>query len=326
MRRVLAAMWVVVFLVMGAMLTAGPVAGGAGQTFHVTSPDLCGGTGTFEQAVKDANASSGKDTIEFDAGLRVDASSCGRLHQGPGQYPIVATQAVDVVGNGARIEGNQVWIDASGATNPVTACPLSSAGHVWAAQSKGFIAVGELGKDNSGVDVSISGLDFDNLPSLAAAYENASLTLADSQAKRINSFNNDCHLTAIAGTTGADITLRNVGISDSHAPGVGSGENDILGLIEGVDGDLVARLGDDLHGQEVGGADEAGHEAARRLEQQEQAEQARPAADEAQPGEGVGRRAREEDAEDRRGDGDDGAVEHIVVIDARRTGDHGLYK
>ncbi len=239
MRRVLAAMWVVVFLVMGAMLTAGPVAGGAGQTFHVTSPDLCGGTGTFEQAVKDANASSGKDTIEFDAGLRVDASSCGRLHQGPGQYPIVATQAVDVVGNGARIEGNQVWIDASGATNPVTACPLSSAGHVWAAQSKGFIAVGELGKDNSGVDVSISGLDFDNLPSLAAAYENASLTLADSQAKRINSFNNDCHLTAIAGTTGADITLRNVGISDSHAPGVGSGENDILGLIEGVDGDLV---------------------------------------------------------------------------------------
>lgn len=89
---------------------------------------------------------------------------------------------------------------------------------------------------------------------MVAAYENSSLAVTDVKAGRINSFNNDCRRTAIAGITGADITLRNVQISDSHAPGVGTGESDILGLIEGVDGELVmdrVTLDSNVQGQAV---------------------------------------------------------------------------
>ena len=43
--------------------------GPAGTTYTVTSPSLCGGPGTFEQALKDANANPGTDTISFTPGF-----------------------------------------------------------------------------------------------------------------------------------------------------------------------------------------------------------------------------------------------------------------
>lgn len=173
-----------------------------GATLAVTSPSLCGGAGTFEQAVKDANTAPGKDTIEFTAGLEVDASSCAKLHPGPDDYPIVVTEALDIVGKGAQIQGNQVWIDAGGAINPVTKCPPTSCRAHRQSQSKGFLSAGTVGQGNSGVDVSVSGLSFDSLPTLFAAQQDASLTVTDVKASRINSFNGDCHRSAIAGFTG----------------------------------------------------------------------------------------------------------------------------
>ena len=59
------------FLVVGLF----PVPAGA-TAYTVTSTSLCGGAGTFEQALKDANANPGADTISFTPGLVVDASSC----------------------------------------------------------------------------------------------------------------------------------------------------------------------------------------------------------------------------------------------------------
>ena len=39
------------------------------STYTVTSTSLCGGAGTFEQALKDANANPGTDTISFTPGF-----------------------------------------------------------------------------------------------------------------------------------------------------------------------------------------------------------------------------------------------------------------
>jgi len=52
------------FLVVGLF----PVPAGA-TTYTVTSTSLCGGAGTFEQALKDANANPGTDTISFTPGF-----------------------------------------------------------------------------------------------------------------------------------------------------------------------------------------------------------------------------------------------------------------
>ncbi|MFM2437319.1 MAG: hypothetical protein RLZ55_125, partial [Actinomycetota bacterium] len=240
-------------------LAAVPAHAAGGQTFTVTSTSMCGGAGTFEQAVKDANANPGKDTIEFTPGLSVDVSICATLHAGVEEFPVRATDAVDIIGNGAKVLGNQWWVNANGHVNDINSCPsaLGSDAH-WISLSKGFLALGEYGKDNSAVQVGLRGLSFDNVPELFAAYEQSSLTVSDVQAIHINSFNSSCSRPAIEAFTGADVTLRDVQISESSAPGIGRTEFDIKGLVTGFGGDLVMDrvfLGDNLQGRAVGWGD-----------------------------------------------------------------------
>ena len=227
----------------------------APQTFTVTSPALCGGAGTFEQAVKDANANPGQDTIEFTAGLQVSASPCATLYNGPEQFPIAATESVDILGNGAKVVGDQMWLDQSGQLNNTLLCPraIGSNSH-WLALSKGFMAVGVFGQDNSGVNVAVQSLNFDNLPELVAAYEKSAFSLNSSTATNINSFNENCDRPAIQGFPGADVTLTDVQIDHSYAPGMGTGDADVDGLISGADGDLVMErvfLGENGQGRAV---------------------------------------------------------------------------
>ena len=72
--------------------------GPAGTTYTVTSPSLCGGAGTFEQALKDANANPGTDTITFTPGLVVDAYTCTTAAPRPFPFATSATESVDIVG------------------------------------------------------------------------------------------------------------------------------------------------------------------------------------------------------------------------------------
>lgn len=237
----------------GGLLAAPPAQANGGQTFDVTSPSMCGGAGTFEQAVKDANASPGTDTIQFAAGLTVSASPCATT-AGPEQFPIQASEAVDIVGNGATIVGDMYWVDFAGRVNNFLLCPSRTANSHWIQKSTGFLAAGVSGHDNTGVAVSVSGLSFDGLPEIAVAYENASLTLADSSATNIMSFNEDCTRGAISGFAGADVTLRNVRITESYAPGMDTGEGGTGALISGVNGDLVLDgvfLGNNWQGRAV---------------------------------------------------------------------------
>lgn len=220
-----------------AALAAGP-AYAVGQTFTVTSPALCGGAGTFQQAVKDANASPGKDTIVFTAGLTASASPCATI-AGPDQFPIKATESVDIVGNGAKVVGDMTWVDFAGRVNNFLLCPASTAGMNWIQKSTGFLDVGEFGQDNSAVAVSVAGLSFDNLPELFQAYEKASLTLEDSTATNTMAFNELCDRPAIEGWAGANITLRNVSITESYAPRMSTDEGSTDALIRGGGGNLV---------------------------------------------------------------------------------------
>ncbi|MDQ1249812.1 MAG: Fibronectin type protein [Actinomycetota bacterium] len=221
-----------------AVALGAPPAFAAGQTFTVTSPALCGGAGTFQQAVKDANASPGKDTIVFTAGMTAGTSSCASI-QSAEEFLIVATEAVDIVGNGAKIVGPMYWVDPQGRVNNFQQCPVRTAGSNWLQKAKGVLAIGEFGQDNTGVDVTMSGLSFDNLPELFQAYEKASFTLADSSATNIMSFNEQCERGAIEGWNGANITLRNVSITESYAPGMSTDEGSRDALISGSGGNLV---------------------------------------------------------------------------------------
>ncbi len=225
-------------LAAGLLGFAVPAHAGGGQTFTVTDASLCGGAGTFEQAVLDANASPGQDVIAFTAGLVVDVQTCAVAHPGADQFPIVATEAVDIVGNKAQVMGNQFWLDPGGNVNNAAACPVSANG-VWMSPSTGFLGVGTAGQDNSSVTVSVAGLSFDNLPTLFAVNDNASLTLADSAAEDTNSFNGQCNTPAIAAGPDANVTLRDAAISHSHAVGIPTGQSDFAGLITGRGGDLV---------------------------------------------------------------------------------------
>jgi len=217
-------------LIIGGMQTAGAT------TYTVTSRYLCGGAGTFEQAIKDANANPGTDTIVFTAGLSVDVVSCTAIGHVDPLYPfsISATESVDIIGNGAKINGGQVWINQNGQVNDPNVCPgaLGSVAY-WAAMSRGFLEVGTYGIDNPGLAVSVTGLNFDNLPMLVKVEKNATFTMTDSTASNINNFLENCDRSTLFADEGAGITLRRVMIHHSNMPGARVSETDLDAMIMG---------------------------------------------------------------------------------------------
>ncbi len=89
--------------------------------------------------------------------IGASAAPCA-THAGPDLFPIDATESVDIIGNGAKIFGDQSWIDFEGRVNNTLLCPDHTAGSHWIEKSTGFMSVGTFGQDNSAVDVSVSGL------------------------------------------------------------------------------------------------------------------------------------------------------------------------
>jgi hypothetical protein len=214
-----------------------PVPAGA-TTYTVTSTSLCGGAGTFEQALKDANANPGTDTISFTPGLVVDASSCTTPGLRPFPYATFATESVNIVGNGATVEGNQLHIyRGNGQINLPNTCPTNENSIIIRA-TFGFIQIGTYQADNSAVAVDIAGLKFHNMPTLAKVEQNASLTMTDSSASEIMDFNGTCNRAAILGEQGANVTLTRTQIFNSTMPNAMLGENGVTAIIEG-NGNLV---------------------------------------------------------------------------------------
>ena len=83
-------------------------------TYTVTETDLCGGSGSFRTLLAQANAHPGPDTIEFTPGLRVAAWTCNALAPPIFGYPLTATDSVEIIGNGATIAGDQIYLNSAG--------------------------------------------------------------------------------------------------------------------------------------------------------------------------------------------------------------------
>ena len=169
------------------------------------------------QALADANANPGPDTIAFDAGLQVEAWTCNSLVASIHGYPLMATDAVDIVGNGATVVGGQVFVSASGQVNDPNTCPSRTAGTRAASISVGLLEVGDFDVDNTGVTVTVTDLDFSGMPSLFLVEKNASLSLSDSKVDKTLSFNESCTRPPIESRDG-DVTLARVRFTDSSTP------------------------------------------------------------------------------------------------------------
>ena len=205
----------------GAMLTAGSVvvdvAPAGAATYTVTSTSLCGGAGTFMEAIDLANANPGTDTIEFTPGLNVEAWTCNALAPPIHGYPLRATQSVDIDGKGATITGGQIYLNAAGQVNDPNQCPSGPAPIKTVSPSVGLLEVGTFGANNSAISVKARDLNFSGMPSLFLVEKNASLSLTDSKADKTLSFNDDCSRSPIQSTDG-NVTLTGVLFTDSSAP------------------------------------------------------------------------------------------------------------
>ena len=201
-----------------AALVGGAMAPAGASTFSVTSPYMCGGDGSFQKALADANANPGTDTIEFASGLQVQAWTCNTLLPGPIQgFPFTATESVTIVGNGATMVGGQVMVGPGGRVNDPNSCPQRSAGVNVASKSVGFLEIGTFNVDNSAVSVSVDDLNFSGMPTLFLVEKNATLSLRDSKAEQTMSFNYDCSRPPIQSTEG-NVNLTRVTFTDSSAP------------------------------------------------------------------------------------------------------------
>jgi hypothetical protein len=190
--------------VASAILATAPLA--AAETYQVTSTS-CTGPGSIVAAMDDANANPGADIISFTPGLVVDAVGCPNQQTSETDFIVRATDAVTIEGHGAKILGAVAWLTPDGINTAGTACntPVDLVVEL----SPGFIAVGEFGQDNSGIDVTVSDLDLEGLSSVAFVNNQASLTIEDAKIQKIYSYWGACTLSAVNVRTAASFTANN---------------------------------------------------------------------------------------------------------------------
>ena len=204
-------------LMLGAMQTA------AAATFAVTSSNCLVVPGGYDWAVQQANATPGKDTIDIQVPV-IDVDICVHPHSAePWLTPI--TESVEIVGHGAWADSQVTWFNQDGKKNSLGHCPSNITKDLFADVGAGLLEVGQYGKNNTGIEVTVTGLNMRNLVNVAVVRENAKLIIQDAEIKDIFSvwFNSSCMRPAIGADQGADVTLintkfRNIDIPSSSIP------------------------------------------------------------------------------------------------------------
>lgn len=181
-------------------------------TFEVTEADCMASPGGWKWAVEQANANPGRDTIQ----IRKDFSPGNCPRHIAEQYPdFHVTESVDIVGNGFYVLDDPMWIDANGQVNPLGSCPNSSFDTL-ISDGSGFIDIGQRNTDNTGVEVTINGLNMRNLYGVAIVRKGAKLTIENAYIHDIYSVFNFglCITPIIEAQEKVDLTLRNVKFSE----------------------------------------------------------------------------------------------------------------
>jgi hypothetical protein len=206
-------------------------------TYTVTSTS-CTGPGSLLQAIADANANPGADTITFTPGLVIRADMCPPDSQTqPSRYYIgEVTESVVFEGRGARLVGALGWINSSGVLQPITVCPRSDLGTVVIAETPGFLRVGRYQQDNSAISVTIRDMSFEQLSSFVRVNDKASLVVDNTHLLNIWDNHMGCGRPVIR--MGID---GNLAVRSSTFKGLvnfGSSNNGYVwtGGIEGIDG------------------------------------------------------------------------------------------
>ena len=158
---------------------AAPVSAAAvGTTYNVTSTN-CTGPGSIIEAINQANANSGTDTIQLTPGLQIDATTCTFIDEiRPENYVIAAvTDSLIIEGNGGALNGNMSWVDVSGIVNNLSRCPYKSSIVTILGTMPGFLRIGDAFKDNPGLQVTIRDLRLQKFRQVAQVHKDASLLM-----------------------------------------------------------------------------------------------------------------------------------------------------
>lgn len=174
-------------------------------TFDVTST-RCTGPNSIVEAIDNANALAGVDTISIQSGLEIQFVTCpiGLYDYAP--YAGDVKESVIIEGNGATLQGIQNWVNTSGTLNP-EGCPSEIPGVIVTSESPGFLRIGDSGADNSAIEVQISHLTANDLSAFARVHEGAQLDLRDVHLIDLQDAIRQCSRNAIDGDPGSSISM-----------------------------------------------------------------------------------------------------------------------
>lgn len=175
-----------------------------GATFSVTSTS-CTGPGSIVEAIDQANANPGPDTISITSGLQigpVNDTTCGTSLLDPAlHYLAHVTEDVTVIGDNVRIWGNQKYVTFDGITDNPGKCPIPGFDTVLR-HSPGFARI------DANATLRVEGIRFENLGAFARVNDNAGLQLVDTFLYKIFDFYKSCDRPAIDAKANTDITIE----------------------------------------------------------------------------------------------------------------------
>jgi hypothetical protein len=176
---------------------------GSAAVFNVTS-SWCTGPNSIVEAIDNANASPGVDTISIQAGLAIQFRTCPITNKAA--YAGYVQESVIIEGNGATLQGDQSWVSLGGVLNP-EGCPSKISGVIIVNTSPGFLSIGNKRADNSAIKVIVNNLTASDLSAFAQVYEAAQLEVNDVHLIDIQDALGSCSRSAIDGYQGSSISI-----------------------------------------------------------------------------------------------------------------------
>lgn len=197
--------------VVAAIISLLPAQAGA-ATYEVTATS-CIGSGSFTDAVAQANLNPGLDTIIFRTDvLNVQDGTCGKAFVTPDEkYMVLATDDLVIEGNGHTIVGNSQYVTLDGLSNVPGICPAKIPLATVLSEPVGLMRLG------ASVNVTVNDLNLRSLRAIADLDTGSDLTINRMRAKRIFDFAGQCDTSAIfiRSAGGQNVTINDSAFIES---------------------------------------------------------------------------------------------------------------